>query len=65
MNDFKSLSEKNNQAKTKKERFGVCAFVYGICIKLTWDIEKALSFETYRLFAEISYMRGQNKVSER
>lgn len=34
MNDFKSLSEKSNQAKTKKVRFGVCAFVYGVCIKI-------------------------------
>lgn len=34
MNDFKSLGEKNNQAKTEKERFGVCACVYGVCIKI-------------------------------
>ena len=34
MSDLKSLTEKNNQAKTEKERFGVCACVYGVCIKI-------------------------------
>lgn len=32
VNDFKSLAEKNNQAKTERERFGVCACVYGVYV---------------------------------